>query len=232
LGLRTALGLKQRRAERIACSFAASPVSYEEMQAWFGNKEFTSDWLTEKILPWFEILRPLRETAVEVLDVGSYEGRSAVAFLSYLPHSRVSCIDTFRSDEVFWSQADSSSVEEKFDRNMAPYCNRVRKIKNRAATALDQLATDGAEFDVIYLDAGKRRDWVYSLTALAWPLLRTGGILIWDDLTWGESKGRPSEERPGDAIRLFRQTFATCLEVLHEDKQLIARKTAKWPTKA
>jgi hypothetical protein len=33
--------------------------------------------------------------AVKILDIGSFEGRSAVFFLKYLPGSTIVCIDTF-----------------------------------------------------------------------------------------------------------------------------------------
>jgi predicted O-methyltransferase YrrM len=93
------------------------------------------------------------------------------------------------------------------------------------AAALEMLS--GKSFDVIYLDAEKTRHGAFAHSALAWPLLKFGGILIWDDLLWEEQ--RPHDQRPGPGIELFRSTFKSCLSVLHQDWQLIARKTREWP---
>lgn len=191
-----------------------------EVSAWFAGKDFTTDWVSNKVGNWLPALAHLRDRQAEILEVGTYEGRSAIAFLSYLPQAKVTCIDTFQI-------GNNPSVEERFDRNVAEFGERVVKVKDRAANALDKLRRDGASYDAIYLDAGKGRDWVFALSALAWPLLRLDGVLIWDDLAWG--KDRPSAERPAEAIRLFRQAFAKCLDVVYEGEQLIARKTAAWP---
>lgn len=193
-------------------------VSDEELQSWFARKEFTADWLSKCLPTWFSVLAPLREEPVNVLEIGSFEGRSAVVFLSYLPRSTITCIDTF---------AGSAEVEARFDHNVAGYGSRVAKLKGRAAGRLDALRTPEPAFDIVYLDADKRRDGVFALSALAWPLLRVGGLFLWDDLRYGLDK--PSAERPRDAIKLFQSSFATCLSVLNADRQFIVRKTAAWP---
>jgi hypothetical protein len=88
-------------------------------------------------------------------------------------------------------------------------------------------------FDVIYLDAAKSPHNAFAQSALAWPLLKVGGVIIWDDLLWeGPSEWEPairSGEGPGRGILLFCSTFKPCLKVLHKGYQLIARKTDEWP---
>lgn len=203
MGLRTMLRLK--------------PSLPPECARWFEGKEFTSDWLSTKLASWVQTLSALRGTARAVLDIGSYEGRSAIAFLELFPQASVTSIDLF----------DSTEVEARFDRNLTPYGERIVKIKSRAVPALDRLRSERQSFDAIYLDAGKRRDETLAQSTLAWPLLRTGGILIWDDLVW--KPHLPDDRRPGPGIELFAKMFAGCLEELHRDKQLIVRKTSDWP---
>jgi predicted O-methyltransferase YrrM len=187
-----------------------------DFQPWFRNKEFTADWLSVKLPFWLAPLRPWIDKEAEVLEVGSYEGRSAVAFLEYLPCCRLTAVDIFID----------STVEGRFDRNMAPYGNRVVKIKDRAIPAMEKML-DSQSFDIIYLDTGKTRSVAFANSALAWPLLRVGGILIWDDLIWGGD--RADHKRPEHGIRQFYRAFASCMDVLHEGHQLIARKTKDWP---
>ncbi len=193
------------------------PIPAGTVERWFDGKDFTTDWLSKKISPWFAALAPLKDKPVRILEVGSFEGRSAVALLNILPLGHITCIDTFSHD----------GVEDRFDFNLAPFGQRVRKIKSMATEPLEGMRRKRETFDVVYLDAGKGRDWNFLLSTLVWPLVSINGTIIWDDLTWGGKK--PPEERPGDAIRLFTRAFSDCLVIVHEGKQLIARKTKDWP---
>lgn len=195
--------------------------------AWFAGKTFTTDWLGSKLDPWFAALAPLREHPVRVLELGSFEGRSAVAFLEYLPRSHVSSVDRFEFKDRHANGSDGLTVEDRFDKNMQPYGERITKIKGSVLSVLDGLMSEHARFDVIYLDAGKQRDNVFANSVAAWPLLNIGGIVIWDDLDWGSDLA--SADRPGDAIRLFAKAFAPCLHVMHQRSQLIAKKKSDWP---
>jgi predicted O-methyltransferase YrrM len=195
----------------------SAPIVKGEWLHWFEDKEFTSDWLTQQLPHWFPVLAPFRDRAVQVLDVGSFEGRSSIVFLEYLPLSTVTTID------IFWN----AEFEGRFDRNLASYADRVYKIKGRAAHILDDFYAKGRKFDVIYLDAAKRRDEVFAQSALAWPLLNVGGVLIWDDLLW--ERERPAEERPEYGIRHFCAAFAETLNILHDGYQMIVIKTQAWP---
>lgn len=199
-----------------------------DIAAWFEGKSFTTDWLGSKLEPWFAALAPFRETPVKVLELGAFEGRSAIAFLEYLPQSHVSSVDRFLFVNKHADGKDGLTVEDRFDANVKPYGSRITKIKGSVLTVLDDLTRSHSKFDVIYIDAGKQRDGVFANTAAAWPLLNVDGILIWDDLDWGSKL--PSANRPGDAIRLFAQTFAPCLDILHQRSQLIVRKTSDWPS--
>lgn len=188
----------------------------ENWRRWFDRKELTTNWLGSEINHWFPSLAHLKNLDCQILEVGSYEGRSAIAFLEYLPRCHLTAIDIFVDPEV----------ERRFDRNMAPYGDRVTKIKNRGLAAMDAMYRK-RQFDAIYLDTGKRRELTFANAAIAWSLLSEGGVLIFDDLAWGE--GNASKDRPHDAIWLFCLAFESCIEYLHEGKQMIVKKVAEWP---
>lgn len=188
-----------------------------EPEAWFKDKDFTADWLSPKLPYWFLILSRFRERKINVLDIGAFEGRSAVAFLEFLSESRVTSVDLF----------DTAETEDRFDRNVAPYGERIRKIKGDALSAMAMLAGEGRTFRIIYLDAAKGRDECFAHSAAAWRLLKDQGILIWDDLNW--RKDLDDAERPHSAIKLFCQALSSCMTVLHNDRQMIVRKDRPWP---
>ena len=196
------------------------------MKVWFEGKEFTKDWTSNKLDLWLPILAPRREQPCSILEVGSYEGRSAVAFLEALPLSSITCIDIFKESEI----------EARFDRNLASYGSRVTKHKASAVPMMERLLKKGRSYDLIYLDAAKDRAGAFVVSALGWALLKVGGILIWDDLAWRPR--RDQAKRPEMGSRLFMSIFAGCMELLHDDPahrtrwpgQCVARKIGEWPS--
>src|SRR4051794_7458080 len=86
---------------------------------YFKDKEFTTDWTTPHLANWNSLLSPIRETVRCVLEIGSYEGRSSVFWLNYLDQCTLICADRFTDPDV----------EARFDRNLAPFGARVRKMK-------------------------------------------------------------------------------------------------------
>ena len=188
-----------------------------DIQRWFAGKELTTDWLSHHLETWIKVLGPLRSRELSVLEVGAYEGRSAIAFLELLPGCHVTTID-------FWRK---SETEARCRRNLAPYGDRVSIVKGFAGGILDEFHEEKRAFDVIYLDGGKRAGAVLARSVQAWSLLNRGGILIWDDLDWGV--GRPDEERPFLGIRMFLDCFRSCVNILHQGRQLLLRKVSDWP---
>lgn len=188
----------------------------DNIQKWFAEKEFTADWTSGHIRKWYQILDRFRDQTVEILEIGSLEGRSAIFFLEFMPKAQITCIDIFPGD-----------YGDRFDRNLEPYSARLTKIKGRSVSALDTLLVAKKKFDFIYVDGSHRREDVLTDSVLAWRLLKIGGILIWDDYKW--RRDQPSEVRPEHAIDLFCSMFAGCYEELHRDYQVIIKKTAEWP---
>jgi predicted O-methyltransferase YrrM len=152
----------------------------------------------------------------EILEVGSFEGRSALFFLATFPQARLTCVDLF-----------TPRLSAKFGNNVGRYRDRVTKLRGRSAAVLDRLAAEKRRYDVIYIDGGHRRAEVIADSVLAWELLNVGGVLIWDDYLW--KTDRPSAARPQHAIDLFCHAFAPCLRELHRDYQVIVTKTGDWP---
>ncbi len=198
-------------------------VSSAEVGAWFEGKEFTTDWFSKNAQTWMRLLAPVRDKPLDILEVGCFEGRSSLFFLNYFPACRLTAVDNFCDGK----NEKWKGVERRFDQNIATFGDRVTVIKLEAATALSRLATQKKAFDIVYLDAGKQREWVFALSSLAWPLARVGGHVIWDDLDW--KPHLDSAQRPNDAIRLFSSTFGNCLAIKARGSQLIAQKTAEWP---
>jgi hypothetical protein len=180
---------------------------------------FTQDWFSRHADGWRTHLGHLVAGGVDYLELGSFEGRSARFICELLPKASVTCVD-------FWPPG-MAGPEANFDLNMGPFAHRVRKIKGRSGAVLDQLWSEQARFDVIYVDANHERWYAFADAVLAWPLLRESGIMIFDDYMIDMDK--PRDQRCKDAIDVFHRTFAECMTVLSCRWQVIVRKNSDWP---
>jgi predicted O-methyltransferase YrrM len=122
-------------------------------------------------------MRPVR-----VLEIGSWEGRSALFFLNYFPASQLVCVDTFGGNIEHMRNPHFAALipetEQRFDANVAAFTGRVEKIKGTSADVLPRLGIAGRRFNIVYVDANHRAANVYADGALAWPMVERAGIVI------------------------------------------------------
>lgn len=143
---------------------------------------------------WLRLIAPLRDRRSEILEVGTNRGDSAVWFLTALPLARITCIDTFTAETWAGPDPDEAIKEAQFDANVSRFGDRVEKIKSRSFAALDRLAQDGRQFDLIYIDGSHYRDDVLVDSVLAWRVVKPDGLLVWDDYL--AARWRLPSERP------------------------------------
>jgi predicted O-methyltransferase YrrM len=178
------------------------------VEGWFAGGDYTSDWVSWKLGLWTVLAAGVNSNAPAVLEVGSWEGRSAVAWLNLLPECRITCIDRWRIP----------AYEARFDRNTAPFGTRVRKIAAESSIALAALNAEGRSFDLIYIDGEHSRESTLSDSVLAWPLLSDRGIMLWDDYLW--ETHLPLENRPQQAIDWFIRAHQRDLTIIHRGYQV------------
>ena len=183
-----------------------------------GAYEFTRDYFTSNIKVWSGILAPfVGQPDLRYLEVGVSEGRSALWMLENVlthPTAFAVCVDPFR---------DSYGAEGRFYANLkkSGCANRVEVLKGYSQIVLRTLPLES--FDIVYVDGGHRAPDVLEDGVLSYRLLKLGGVLIFDDYHWQPT--RAAMERPAAAIDVFRQFFASQLEVLHGDYQVVFRRT-------
>jgi len=175
---------------------------------------------------WADIFAPIKEQSLSILEIGSWEGRSAIFFLEFFAHSRLTCVDTFEggSDHLgdpVYSQS-LGGLERRFDLNLSDYGARCEKMKMRSLPALDKLAESGRLFNLIHIDGGHRRDDVLMDSIMSWRILANGGHIIWDDYLW--EMDRPSQETPRQAIDTFLNLNRGGFTLLHSRWQIIVRR--------
>jgi methyltransferase family protein len=193
---------------------------------WETDKTFSTDWAGNHFFYWAELLDGLREKPARILEIGSWEGRSALFFLNYLPLSRIVCIDPFEGNVEHQIDPDFRELarksEAQFDRNLAGFSDRVEKIKGNSTTVLPQLGIAGRRFDLAYIDGSHMAADAYGDAVLTWPLIEPGGIVIFDDYEWPLMGS--DLERPRLGIDAFLAAFKGQYRELHRAYQVAIAK--------
>jgi predicted O-methyltransferase YrrM len=202
--------------------------SEADAAGWFAGKAFGYDWSSCHFPTWARLLARYRNLPARVIEVGSWEGRSALFFVNYLPHARLVCIDTFAGSEEHRAHpeafaGDLSAIERRFDANLAPFTDRIEKRKAPSAVALAELGVDGRRFDIAYIDGSHCSADVYSDAVLTWPMLVPGGIMIFDDYEWEYMPTPLSNPKLG--IDSFLRAIAGQYRLLHKAYQVAIEKT-------
>jgi len=179
--------------------------------------DFTSDYVTSHQKEWLSVLSPFIGKPCRAVEVGSYEGRSALWFLKNIlthDHSRLICYDIWG-----WSV----DLELRFDRNIAAsgFSPRVEK---RKADSVEMLRYLSGQIDFCYIDGCKDAHHFLSNAVLLWPRLKKGGVMIFDDYGWNFDEKDAHRLPPKIGIDSFMSSFAGQYEVIHKGWQMILKK--------
>lgn len=188
---------------------------------------FSTDWFSPVVSLWEEVLAKYKgQPGVRVLEIGSYEGRSARWLLeNILTHesARIDCLDIFKDEIKDEAEAETSSpILQRFLHNIAPYAEKVSWVQGKSQLILRGEAFDPSKarkYDFIYIDGSHEARDVLEDAMLAYRLLKIGGILIFDDfefVAWSESYRNPKT-----AILAFFGVFKQQFKLLHKGRQFV-----------
>jgi predicted O-methyltransferase YrrM len=122
-------------------------------------------------------------------------------------------------------------IEDRFRHNLVVAAKKFprRRIFQHKSASVQELAhwlveapEDHPTFDFIYIDGSHTAKDVLTDACMAWPLLKQGGLMVFDDYLWGDS--RDILHRPKMATDFFVNTFAESLDIVHIGHQFAVRK--------
>jgi hypothetical protein len=186
------------------------------------------DWFSAYAKPNFEkYLIPLAgKRDLRFLQLGVYTGDATV----WLQDNVLTHQDTWLFDIDTWEGSDEE-VHESLDFNKV-YDYYKSRIKERDPVYHYRITTDEffiqsrwrieGPFDFIYVDADHTTVGVLLDGEHAWPHLKSGGLLAFDDYQWGAHL--PASKSPKLGIDLFLERHAGEYEILEQSLQVWLRK--------
>ncbi len=191
--------------------------------------EFTATWFDANITSWTEKLAHLAgQPDVHALELGCWEGRASCWLLEHIltgPGATLTVIDTFQGSAEHVG-VDMAAVERRFRANTAPYAERLAVIKDSTMQGLARLLQDytGWDFDFIYVDANHAQVDTLTDGVMAWPLLKVGGLMCFDDYLWRHPMPDGEVIGPKEGVDAFLLGFGRELTVLEHAVQVWTRK--------
>ena len=165
------------------------------------KKNITQDWFSHNTFDWY-LEKKYFLGKRNYLEIGSFEGISAMYVLKEFPNISVTCVDawskTTDGNEVF----NLKTVEKNFDYNTQKFNRRIKKIKKLSSNFF---ISNKNKYDVIYIDGSHKADDVFEDCKNAWIFLKADGLLILDDFFW--KKYNDINENVAYGIKKFLKTI-------------------------
>jgi predicted O-methyltransferase YrrM len=170
--------------------------------------DFTADYFSNNISSWEKIYQYLSTTFssdLNCLEIGTYEGRSAIYILDNFVGSsgKLTVIDNFWDKEY----------ERRYLYNIKNNTKNKQVItfKGTSMSKLSLLHFNSSEsFDFIYIDAGKTASTNMYNLLMSERLLKVGGIMIVDDYNWHLDKNLDPKLSPNLGINTFMDLTLLC----------------------
>lgn len=192
--------------------------------------EFTRDYFTENI-PNFQRAAERLGIVERVLEIGSYQGRSACWMLENMISSsgELVCIDPFlhQDPDPFccdYPYAGNPEITARFWRNIRQAQKpqqRVELLVSRSYPALAELISRKQQFDFVYIDGNHRSPQVLTDAVMCWGLLKSTGIMLFDDYLKIETPGLQGAQ---PAIDSFLEIFQEHVEIVCTGWQVAVKK--------
>ena len=147
------------------------------------SKKFISnDYFSSSAFYFYNFLKKLPKN-FKYLEIGSYEGNSALYVSTNFPDSNLTCVDVWKSVEEHEGK-DFNIIEKNFNLNLKALRN-INKIKSSSD---DFFIKNTIMYDFIYIDGNHKFDYVLRDCENAWRFLNDGGFLVCDDYIWNYYK--------------------------------------------
>lgn len=187
---------------------------------------YTADWFSGNIPNWKKWTAPLAGKPIRAVEIGSFEGRSTRWIVDSLlgdSESRIDCVDTWEGSPEH-GEHSKNGLFDRFRENLCDAIESGKVIPHRGLSQneLPKLFSAGNTYDFAYIDGSHTSRDTLSDAVHVFPMLKEGGIMIFDDYNWYGFKNPLKNPRTG--IDAFLQVYSGCYEVIAKEYQVAIRK--------
>lgn len=168
-------------SQKISNLFVKRKIKYEKkiFLTLISKLKISSEFFSVNAYNFYKYLS-LQPTYFNYLEIGSFEGGSAIYVSHKFKNSKIYCVDNWVKTEDGYSNLNFNNIEQNFDFNISNYKN-INKIKKSSDDFFKKNIT---LFDVIYVDGYHKAEQVFKDCVNSWKTLNKNGIMICDDYIW------------------------------------------------
>jgi SAM-dependent methyltransferase len=191
---------------------------------------FTENWFDDVAKPiWEQLFKEITKPK-NILEIGCYEGKATTWLCDNVLGDGTSydVIDTFQGslDESGMISTknlllnNESYIETNFKHNISFHPNiKFTIYKGYSQLILPTLPLEET-YDFIYIDASHRADDTFVDAYYANKMLKSGGILIFDDFGWKDPKNMHPANSPQLGVEIFNTMYSDYYSVIFHGYQV------------
>jgi SAM-dependent methyltransferase len=187
---------------------------------------FTSTWFQDVAEKnWGELFKVYPQKPKRVLEIGCFEGRATVWMCDNVLEegAEYDIIDTFGGslDESGMNlDNDISFIETNFRHNISFHPNIKFNIHKGYSQKILPTFPQLEVYDFIYIDASHRADDTFVDAYYAHKMLKSGGILIFDDYGWKDPKDLHLINSPQLGVEVFNTMYDNYYTLIFQGYQV------------
>ncbi len=180
------------------------------------SKSLTQDWFSHNSFDWEIVLKNFKDKKFDYLEIGSFEGISAMYVLNFYSKANICCVDSWSEFTTGNEGLPIKIVEENFDKNLSLYQDKFEKFKMKSN---EFFSKNKKEFDIIFIDGSHHANDVLEDCLESWKILKKDGIMIIDDYFWTGYENHLFN--PIHGINNFFRSFKKYFNVLRVSKKQV-----------
>ena len=195
---------------------------------------FTQDWFSHNVAHLENAIKnefPSKSN-IELLELGTFEGLSTVWFVERIPQILKNClinitsVDDFRKDIKPLNGINMTNIRQNALKNikLANTINSPNKISFVQNSTNNFFRSNSLEFDIVYIDGDHSSRQTIFDAMNAFEVLRSDGIIIFDDYLGGNGDYANLDVSPKFAIDTFVLLYSKQIKIIFQGYQLIVKK--------
>jgi|688.fasta_scaffold144407_2 predicted O-methyltransferase YrrM len=195
---------------------------------------FTQDWFSHNVAHLENAIKnefPSKSN-IELLELGTFEGLSTVWFVERIPQILKNClinitsVDDFRKDIKPLNGINMTNIHQNALKNikLANTINSPNKISFVQNSTNNFFRSNSLEFDIVYIDGDHSSRQTIFDAMNAFEVLRSDGIIIFDDYLGGNGDYANLDVSPKFAIDTFVLLYSKQIKIIFQGYQLIVKK--------